>query len=312
MQRGGKRRGSGVTDVACDCCGSSEWTFLFTQGAHHLGTCPSCRLLYVQPMPKASQRMTEMEAGHFAGTEEVLRPDAQLESEKAQASTLRRYVDLTQKFAPTGRWLDIGCGAGVLMSIAQKVGYKTEGIELTTGRRELARTVTGAQIHSEPIEDLGIADGSYNVVSLINVFSHLTMPSTTLREIARVLKPGGVVLLVTGVVGGSVKREHVWNWSLGDHLYFLGEGTLQRYAKQVGWAVAHEERTWAPRALMTREHLAVKGRSRARNAVKALLLGVPGAFPLARKAFLRYHANNVVYSSLFVLQGNEPGRHNAS
>jgi SAM-dependent methyltransferase len=298
--------------MKCDCCGADEWDFLFVEGPYRLGKCKECELHYVDPMPDTAVRMTEIETGHFAGTEEVLNPESQLASERVQSRSMEGYVDLVKRYMGSGRWLDVGCGAGWLVALAKEAGYQAEGIELTAGRRELARMVTGSVIHDEPIEALALPDRSLDVVSLINVFSHLTSPSSTLREIHRVLNKDGLLLIVTGVVGPMVQKKHMWSWGLGDHLYFLGQGTLTRYNETLGYSLLEEKAAWAPAATMTPTHLRTKGRSCFRNLVKAVVLNVPGAFPAARRIFLRTQANNPIHSTTFLLrrdglyQGNGP------
>jgi hypothetical protein len=54
--------------------------------------------------------------------------------------------------------------------------------------------------------------------------------------------------------------------------------------------------------LYSRERLASPGTSRPRNAIKRLVLAVPGAYPLFRRVMISRQRNNPVYVSLLVLQ----------
>lgn len=292
--------------MMCDCCGSTTWRFSFSEGAFRLGQCETCRLHYVDAMPPQHVRLTEMETGHFAGTEQVLGPRRQLASERAQQATFQTYVDLAKCYVSEGRWLDIGCGGGVLISLAKRSGYEVEGIELTTDRRNLARQVTGLVIHALPVEEMELPDNYFDVITLINVFSHLTRPSATLKELRRILSPNGVLIIATGVVGDGVKKSHLFKWSLGDHLYFLGEGTLERYACDVGFVIVKEHRQWAPAAMLTKKQLSIKGRSRARNALKCVIRYAPGALSLIRRIVFRKQADNAVFPTVFMLQRDDP------
>lgn len=285
----------------CDCCGSSRWRYLFSENGIRLGQCPECDLLSLEDVPQAGVRMTELEDGHYAGAREVLKADKQLAAERVLETQFQQYVDLAGRFAPTGRWLDVGCGAGLLLSLAARAGYAPEGIELTAARRQVAIRATGLPVHAEPVEQLAFPDASFDVVSLINVFSHLTSPTGTLTELRRILRPGGVLVLATGEMTAGVKKGDMFNWNLGDHLYFLGDRTMTRYAEKVGFDLAHHDRQWLPEKLYTREWLRMQGRSPMKNAVKSAILHTPGAFPAFRRLMLRRQQDSAAHTSLFAL-----------
>lgn len=177
-------RAIGLPAVAC---GSTTRRPILTENGHRLVRCLTCNLHYVENMPPRQVRMTEIEEGHFAGTQRVLGAEKQEVTERIYQDHFRGYVDLARRFAPSGRWLDIGCGAGLLVSLAGAASYQAEGIELSADRRAVARRATGAVIHDRPVEDLEFADDAFSVVSLINVFSHLTSPLSTLSELRRIL-----------------------------------------------------------------------------------------------------------------------------
>lgn len=287
--------------MRCDCCGSEAWRELFAENGQRLGQCPHCDLLSVADVPARERRMTEMEDGHYAGAKRVLDAGRQIAAERVLEDRFRGYVDVAERHAPNGRWLDIGCGGGLLLTLAGAAGYQGEGIELTADRRAVAERVTGLTIHGAPVEDLGFPDAAFDVISLINVFSHLTSPTATLLELHRVLKPGGVIVLATGEMYPGVQKHHQHNWNLGDHLYFLGERTMKRYADKVGLRIAEHQKDWLPDKLYTREWLALKGRSPLKNAAKSAVLHTPGAFPVFRSTMLRRHRDSAAYTSVFAL-----------
>jgi ubiquinone/menaquinone biosynthesis C-methylase UbiE len=114
--------------------------------------------------------------------------------------TLRKYVP---GFDPKGRRvLDIGCGdAGVLIAFAEQ-GADAAGIELHD--KSLERGRLRAEEHGVPVdlrkgvaEALPWPDGSFDLVILDNVLEHVRDQRQTLAEIRRVLRPDGLLYLVT-------------------------------------------------------------------------------------------------------------------
>lgn len=294
------------TPPPCDCCHAMAWEYLFTESEIDLGRCAQCGLHYIAQMPKLQERITEMEEGHFADRQLVLDAGAHLEGELMRRRRLQTLVDIARRFTPSGKWLDIGCGTGTFILVAKESGVDTDGIELTADRRTLARKMTGARVYDRPLEELAIAPESFAAVTLINVFSHLASPTETFSHIRRVLSVGGIMVLLTGEIGRGVRKGHVFSWSLGDHLYFLGEGTIERYAENLKFRLVYRDKVWQPATVFTRERFRMRGRSKLRNLAKLACLYTPGVFPLLRWYMLtKRHAGNPIYTSTLVLQKTE-------
>ena len=287
----------------CDCCGALRWQYLFTESGIDLGRCIECGLHYTAQMPQLDRRMTELEKGHFADDKVFSSASLHLQDEHRRQQRFQTYVEIAHRFAQIGKWLDIGCGTGTLISLAQKAGFDAEGIELNLDRRTLARQMTGAFVYEHPLEVLNLPSESFAVVTLINVFSHLISPSETLLHIHRILSPGGIVQLHTSEIGPGVRKHHTFSWDLGDHLYYLGENTIDRYAKKLNFRLVHRDTIWQPAAVYTRDRFRIKGRSKPRNFVKTACLYTPGIFPLLCWYVLNVRqAENPVYASTLVLK----------
>jgi SAM-dependent methyltransferase len=211
-------------------------------------------------------------------------------------------VRLAQELAPPGRWLDIGCGTGTLLRVAEEHGNAIDGIEPMPAHRDVAKQQTSGQIYQQPLEDLHLPDASYAAIFMVDVFSHLFSPSATFAAIHRVLVAGGIVMIRTTEMGAGVKPHHMWDWGLGEHLQFLGDETIERYAARFGFELVKRERTWLPDSLYTRDRLASPGTSRTRNAMKRLVLVVPGAFPLFRMFMVSRQKDNPIHAALLALQ----------
>jgi 2-polyprenyl-3-methyl-5-hydroxy-6-metoxy-1,4-benzoquinol methylase len=90
-------------------------------------------------------------------------------------------------------------------------------------------------VESRSLESL--AGTSWDVVSMINVFSHLPDPLVFLEEVRALLRPGGELLLVTGNGAEIERAEYPQALSLPDHIVFGGEPQLRRFLEQAGFAI---------------------------------------------------------------------------
>ncbi|MCA9784578.1 MAG: methyltransferase domain-containing protein, partial [Candidatus Cloacimonetes bacterium] len=96
-----------------------------------------------------------------------------------------------------GRLLDVACGAGSFaLELVQEIGDLQELVaaDSSPSALEAAREVLSAlphQLHSMEAEQLEFPDGSFDTVSIANSLHHLADPEAALKEMRRVLRPGG-------------------------------------------------------------------------------------------------------------------------
>ena len=211
-----------------------------------------------------------------------------------------RLAALAQKLAPPGRWLDIGCGTGTLLSVAEENGVTIDGMSGRPRGASVARQ-TSARIYEQPLEVLRLRRILHGDLHGERV-SHLVSPSATFAEIQRMLVANGIVVVWTSEIGPGVEPHHMWDWGLGDHLQFLGDGTIERYADRFGFELVKRERAWLPDVQYSRDRLAAPGTSRARDAIKRLVLAVPGSLQLFRAIMMSRQRDNPGYVSLLALQ----------
>src|SRR3954454_12887434 len=94
--------------------------------------------------------------------------------------------------------LDAGCGAGLAMQLAEKMGATVSGIDAAEGFLVVARErVPTADVHHGDIEELPFSDDTFDAVTAFNSVQYAADPTNALREIKRVAKPGAGVAVVT-------------------------------------------------------------------------------------------------------------------
>jgi SAM-dependent methyltransferase len=107
-------------------------------------------------------------------------------------------VRLAAKYAPPPRHLlDFGCGAGGLVQAALDAGYDAEGVDTYQSGWGAFRAddALRERVHAvTPGAALPFSDGRFDVVISNQVFEHVADMPAALAEIARVLKPGGVMI----------------------------------------------------------------------------------------------------------------------
>ena len=170
---------------ACFVCGSTDHAPVRDVRGYHIFRCTVCAFRFVNPRP------TEAEVTRLYGDNQV-NPfaDEGYEPLEFERPTLRKVVRRLKQVAPTGRLFEVGCGRGDLLRIAKEAGYEVAGCDLMATD---AVANVDIPIFSASLHDCGLADASQDIVIVRNTFEHYVDPRRELREVARVLKPGGVL-----------------------------------------------------------------------------------------------------------------------
>lgn len=91
---------------------------------------------------------------------------------------------------PSLRILDVGCGTGANLQMLSQYGA-AEGVDISPEALEFCRTRGLSKVQQGAVESLPHEDASFDLVTGLDVIEHLDDDVAGLREIRRVLKPGG-------------------------------------------------------------------------------------------------------------------------
>jgi SAM-dependent methyltransferase len=126
------------------------------------------------------------------------------------------------------------------------LGWSVQGVEPDPAAADTARA-RGLSVATGTLEDAAFPAGRFDVVTLSHVIEHLRDPLGTLRECARVLAPGGRVIVVTPNAASDGARVFGSSWMAWDpprHLVVFTPGSLERLMGAAGLS-AIEVRTAA-------------------------------------------------------------------
>lgn len=106
--------------------------------------------------------------------------------------------------------LDAGCGTGGLIRSLKEFGtnWKIKGLDFSPLACRLARERTQVEIIEGSITDLPFDENRFDIVTSADVISQVEDASIALREFARVLRPGGMVVINVAA--------YQWMWSYHD------------------------------------------------------------------------------------------------
>ena len=128
------------------------------------------------------------------------------------------------------RILDAGCGSGRNMLELARHGAVT-GIELSPTSVELARARDAGEVLAGSVLEMPLESDSVDLAVCLDVIEHLADDVGALRELRRVVVPGGSLLVTV--------PAYQWLWSGHDevnhHHRRYNRRSLERAAAQAGW-----------------------------------------------------------------------------
>jgi ubiquinone/menaquinone biosynthesis C-methylase UbiE len=134
------------------------------------------------------------EAGSSSYAGRYERRDAEAHSFRIRAQRIKELL----ADCHSGRLLDLGCGPGLMAEHFLSRGFEFFGVDISEGMIAECRSRFGdndrAHFIVSDAEKLDFADGEFDAVVCMGLFEYLDDESAVLREIHRVLKPGGVLL----------------------------------------------------------------------------------------------------------------------
>lgn len=143
-------------------------------------------------------------------------------------------LDLISRFAPShGKLLDIGLGTGYNANIMSKQGFDVVGVEPSKDAIAFAKkTAPQVSVIESPFPSNAIPSDTYDVALLLDVVEHLEDDGAALRDLKRVLKPGGVAFITVPAfmflwTAHDKKAHHFRRYTKAELLRVIREADLK-------------------------------------------------------------------------------------
>lgn len=234
-----------LEEILCPLCSSNRKSHeeLMTKQGFHFVRCNECDLIFVNPRIRQEIIKKSYESDSMANEAWV---DVLLSPAETQFQTkdFSRLLDLLTSFQSSGRLLDVGCSIGRFLDLARKRGFETIGLELSQKARRYAQETLELEVLDKTLEEIHFPEASFDVVIASGVLEHVVDPVQFLREVNRVLKIGGIILVgVPNVysLAAMMMREITRTFTGMNHLTYFSEATLAETLRKTGYDIVHTE-----------------------------------------------------------------------
>ena len=222
--------------VKCYYCDSDDNKLYDSENGFNLVQCNICGLLYVNPRPKDQKINESSKIGEHKGTR-TIKVTGSFDKWK-----IKKYIGILDDFFTKEsilvrpEWLDIGCGHGEFLFALKKYSngrFIIKGVEPNIDKQNSAK--------SKNLDvgnfDLDNHNHKYDIISFLNVYSHLPDPPKTLASWKNLLKPEGLLFMETGDIAPYEETGIPKPYNLPDHLSFASEKIVVDILQDCGFEV---------------------------------------------------------------------------
>ena len=186
-----------LTWTACPvCAGTSSTTYVaFPQVA--FVRCTTCTTVYKQFETPDIRPATFYEKDYFQG-----RKSGRDKRFDHRVKKAMRWIKSAMELGPTRSMLDVGCSLGYVVAAGKQLGLDSAGSDISEYAVKVCRE-RGLRAEVGTLDHQPFLDGSFDLITMKHVLEHTPTPNVALKEIRRLLSPGGRVLV-------AVPNLHYW------------------------------------------------------------------------------------------------------
>jgi len=143
-------------------------------------------------------------------------------------------------FRQSGRLLDVGASSGGLVKQALDRGFDAYGLEPAADICQMARDAHGVTMYCGSLAEQSFPEASFDILALHDVLEHMFEPVEEIREMRRVLVPGGLLVIETPTTSSLNFPDRGVDWSTIsplEHVHLFNERNAERILVENGFRI---------------------------------------------------------------------------
>lgn len=181
-------------EIVCPLCGSYKrgilGTFQFGEQTLGLVRCKSCSLVYMNP--RITPEVYCEYWRHYMGG---IYRDSWKQLRIQKLPIILHDLRLLESYSSKGKLLDVGSGSGFFIKCAAERGWQPVGIDVSLLACDLVRQKFGLPVFCTELENASFPEGYFDTLTCFNTFPYFANPLSKAKEMNRILKANGTLLI---------------------------------------------------------------------------------------------------------------------
>jgi 2-polyprenyl-3-methyl-5-hydroxy-6-metoxy-1,4-benzoquinol methylase len=227
---------NGKISEICPVCNSKKQRLIQRSGEYLILRCLFCGLFYVNPRPPKEKHSEFHNQEYFYknyndSIENFYKTKNSIYQKEIQLKSAR--LDYISRFLEPAKLLDVGTGQGMFAVIAKGRGWDVSATDISSYVCDFLSREKGIKMFNGYLEEMGLPENNFDVVTFWHVLEHTFDPYTTLLEAKRILRPAGHLFIAvpnTFIIEMYLRkllkkphfREDIAEW----HFYCFNQNSL--------------------------------------------------------------------------------------
>ncbi len=222
----------------CIVCFSAEVMTLTQIRSFVVRACHRCKCRYLHDFPSEEELDALYNSGYFNSSEEMVGYASGELTPAAAKTNERRLAVIKRVVSPRARLLEVGAGPGHFGAYAgADLDYTGIDMSKDAAREGRAR---GLKLFCSSLGSFVNLDGQFDAVTMFHVFEHLSDPHDALAKVKDLLKPGGILFLITPDTESllcAISGDRWVSYKFPEHLILYSRSALIELLEHSGFEI---------------------------------------------------------------------------
>ena len=212
-------------NLSCCLCGSNKYDQVDSFKSYSIMRCRSCKLQSLSPFPEESQ-LDKIYSDYYNAWD---LNNSGRDVMMMKRETFRSYLKRVNPYISSGTYLDIGCATGESLAAAEENGFDVYGVEVSPhGIQQCRKRFGEGKIIGEALKSTHFHADFFDLITLSDVLEHITEPVAFIDTVYNILKPGGILMIVTPDTSSWIKKLMGKRWLhyKEEHVYYYNKPSI--------------------------------------------------------------------------------------
>ncbi|MBN3038394.1 MAG: class I SAM-dependent methyltransferase [Candidatus Omnitrophica bacterium] len=202
-----------ILQAKCNLCDSAQAQLVYIKDGIGIAKCKECGLFFNLQMKSPQDLDKIYSRDYFLGGDLGYGYDNYLAEKENYLRSFRKKFRLVEKYAQGGKLLSVGCGFGLCLDVARAKKWQTWGVEISKFACDWMKENLQLDVHNSTLKEARFPGNHFDAVLMWGYIQESLDPLGEIKEVYRILKPGGMLFIQTQNIDSLYARLAKDKWT---------------------------------------------------------------------------------------------------